>query len=431
MHQHGSGLSRVLRRLTRAWNRRGLESARRRARPVISRTARLTGAAVIAYLVAQALFPGTQPLTGPLTALLVVQGTLYSTLTAGMRRVASVVAGVLVAVLVSSVVGLTWWSLGAVIAAALLVGHFLRLGEHVLEAPISAMLILGVGSLAGSAAASRIGETLVGAGVGVLVNVLLPPTLRLSSAGAWVERVAIEAAAVIDRVCEELPAGVSRQQALGWLEGFRGMSRYVEGADRAINDAAVSRRLNPRAVGLPNTEPLLRSGLDALEHSTVALRALFRSLADGVPEADGSSGSHHGPSGYDEELREAFAVLLGELAACIRAFGAMVRAEGEATGPISETALATTLDAVREARAMLTELLLVDAREEPDLWLLRGSLLAAVERVLRELDVEERAHQRERWQQQEADRSRITHAMARLRVTSRQIADRPRRHPRR
>jgi hypothetical protein len=397
---------------------------------VFSRTLRLTGAAVLAYLLAQALFPGTQPLTGPLTALLVVQGTLYSTLTAGMRRVASVVAGVLVAVLVSSVVGLTWWSLGAVIAASLLIGHFMRLGEHLLEVPISAMLVLGVGSLAGSAAAFRIGETLVGAGVGVLVNVLLPPTLRSASAGAWVERVAIEAAAVIDRVAEELPAGVSRQQAFGWLEDFRGLSRDVERADRAVNEAAVSRRLNPRAVGTSNPGPLLRSGLDALEHSTVALRALFRSLADGVDEAEGTSSSYQEHSGYDAELREAFAVLLGELAACIRAFGVMVRAEAEATGPAPETALATTLDAVREARALLTELLLVDAHEEPDLWLLRGSLLAAVERVLRELDVRERAHRRQRWQQQEADRSRITLAMARLRDTSRQIADRPRRRPR-
>jgi len=398
---------------------------------VFSRTLRLTGAAVLAYLVAQALFPDTQPLTGPLTALLVVQGTLFSTLTAGIRRVASVVAGVLVAVLLATVVGLTWWSLGTVIAAALLVGHLMRLEEHLLEVPISAMLVLGVGSLAGPAAASRIGETLVGAGVGVLVNVLLPPKVRLGSAGALVERVALEAAALIDRVSEELPAGVSRQQAVGWLEDFRGMPRYVERADRAVREAAVSRRLNPRALGAPNTQPLLRSGLDSLEHCTVALRALFRSLADGVHEAEGSSGSHHGTDGYDVELREAFAVLLGELAACLRAFGAMVRAEGEATGPIPETSLATTLDAVREARAMLTELLLVDAREEPDLWLLRGSLLAAVERVLRELDVEERAHQRRRWQQQEAERSRITLAMARLRDTSRQIADRPRRHPRR
>jgi Aromatic acid exporter family member 1 len=361
----------------------------------------------------------------------VVQGTLFSTLTAGIRRVVSVVAGVLVAALLSSVVGLTWWSLGAVIGAALLIGHALRLGEHLLEVPISAMLVLGVGSLAGTAATFRVAETLVGAGVGVLVNVLLPPTLRTGSAGAWVERVAIEAAALINRVAEELPAGVSRQQAMDWLEDFRGMSRNVESADRAVNEAAISRRLNPRAVGTPNTQPLLRSGLDALEHSTVALRALFRSLADGVPEPDGSSPGHHDSHGYDEELREAFAVLLGDLAACVRAFGAMVRAEAEATGPIPETALATTLDAVREARAMLTELLLVDAREEPDLWLLRGSLLAAVERVLRELDVEERAHQRERWQRDEADRSRIALAMARLRDTSRQIADRPRRRLRR
>ena len=40
------------------------------------------------------------------------------------------------------------------------------------------------------------------------------------------------------------------------------------------------------------------------------------------------------------------------------------------------------MEALGETRARLTDLLLVDAREDPDRWLLRGSVLAAVERVL-------------------------------------------------
>ncbi|MCW2807185.1 MAG: rane protein-like protein [Marmoricola sp.] len=137
------------------WRRDGLV--------VVVRTVRLMGAAVVAYLVSSALFPGTQPLTGPLTALLVVQATLFSTLRMGVLRVASVVSGVLVAVFVSDVVGLSWWSLGAVTGAALAIGQLLRLREQLLEVPISAMLILGIPA----AATARVAETLIGAGVGV------------------------------------------------------------------------------------------------------------------------------------------------------------------------------------------------------------------------------------------------------------------------
>ncbi len=404
---------------------------------------RLTGAAVASYVVAKAIFPGTQPLTGPLTALLVVQVTLFSTLTTGLRRVLSVVSGVLVAVVFSSVVGLTWWSLGAVVAASIVIGQLLRLREHLLEVPISAMLVLGVGS-AETAAAARLTETLIGAAVGVLINVVFPPPLRSRDAGEAVERVALEAAGVLERVADELPAGASTEQAAQWLADFRRIQTYVVRADQSVEAAGDSRRLNPRAVGTLDPQPVLRSGLDALEHSTVSLRALFRSIVDGVGE---------GQEGYDEELRGAFAVLLLDLAGCLRAFGALVRAEagggredgvrpdgagdgvrpdgarddvpvdarpGGAQGrlaqpPLAQAPLAEALETLRETRARLTEFLLVDPQQDSDLWELRGSLLAAVARVLAELDVKERSRQRERWLRDAGARSRASQAVLRLR----------------
>lgn len=385
----------VLRSAREVWHRNG--------RAILTRTARLTFAAVLAYVVAVAvLHEPTPPLTGPLTALLVVQATLYSTLNAGFRRLASVVSGVLISVVLTNVMGLTWWSLGIVIALALIVGHLVRLEEHLLEAPISAMLILGVSSTADMAASYRIGETLVGAGVGILVNVLLPQPVRTGSAGAAVEQVATDAATVLDRVGDELPQGASREQAYGWLADFRALSHRVDAADRAIHELAESRRLNPRAVRTADTTPILRSGLDALEHSVVSLRALFRSIADGLAEGE----TDEAEPAYNPELLEAFGGLLHDLAGSLRAFGALVRAEADPTQPGTDTALAEALESLRETRAFLTELLLVDARQDPTLWLLRGSLLAAVERVLRELDLDERRHRREQWEREQAERRR-------------------------
>ena len=48
----------------------------------------------------------------------------------------------LVAVGIATFVGLTWWSLGAVVALSLVIGVVLRLGSGLLEVPISAMLVL-------------------------------------------------------------------------------------------------------------------------------------------------------------------------------------------------------------------------------------------------------------------------------------------------
>ena len=110
---------------------------RRGRRPGL-RTAKTTIAAVLSFVGAQRLGTSPQPVLAPLTALLVVQLTMYETLTSGLQRVASVVAGVLTAVGVATYVGLTWWSLGAVVAASLVIGRLLRLGPQLLEVPISA-----------------------------------------------------------------------------------------------------------------------------------------------------------------------------------------------------------------------------------------------------------------------------------------------------
>ncbi|HYY44060.1 MAG TPA: aromatic acid exporter family protein, partial [Actinomycetota bacterium] len=109
--------------------------------PVIKTTL----AAVMAFLVAHRLGTSQQPLLAPLTAILVVQLTMYETVARAMQRVASVMAGVLIALAIATVVGLTWWTLGLAVGASLVCGRLLRLGPHLVEVPISAMLVLAVG----------------------------------------------------------------------------------------------------------------------------------------------------------------------------------------------------------------------------------------------------------------------------------------------
>jgi hypothetical protein len=58
--------------------------------------------------------------------------------------------------------------------------------------------------------------------------------------------------------------------------------------------------------------------------------------------------------------------------------------------------LAEALAALREARARVSELLLLGPRADPEYWELNVSLLATVERVLRELDLEEYVREREK-----------------------------------
>lgn len=392
---------------------------RERGGKAVERALRLTGAATAAYLVAEQLFPGSRPLLAPLTALLVVQVTLYSTLTSSVQRVTSVVAGVFMALLFSDVFGFAWWSLAAMIAGSILIGQLLRLRDQLLEVPISAMLVLAVGG-AGGPAAGRITETLVGAAVGVLYQILLPGPVQSRSAGEAVESLASDMADQLSRMADELSAGVSVDKAERWLEQTRRLAAQIPRLDRVLVEADESRKLNVRAIGTMDAAPSLRSGLDALEHCTVAFRGLCRAILDQARAAEPGD-----EEGYSLEVREVFAVLLIDLSSAVRSFGRLVRAESETAGTPDEAALASALDTVREARVRLTELLMLNPRSDSAHWELQGTILTSVERVLREIDVEERTRQRNRRLREWQERAPAAQAVDRLRATSRIVVKRP------
>jgi len=249
----------VVRRMRAALFRRG-------RRPGL-RTAKTTLAAVLSFVLAQQLGTSPQPVLAPLTALLVVQLTMYETVASGLQRVASVVAGVLIAVGVASYVGLTWWSLGAVVAASLVIGRLLRLGAHLLEVPISAMLVLAVGGAEG-AALDRVYETLIGAGVGVAVNVVIAAPLYVQPANDALGELAERMAAFLRQLADQLGAGWSRESADRMLNEARRLGDEVDRADRTLARAQDSARFNPRVAQAREALPRLRTGLTGLEIPT-------------------------------------------------------------------------------------------------------------------------------------------------------------------
>ena len=140
----------------RWWRRsvdRQLTRLREGGRAALLWSLRITVAATASYVVALLIFPGTQPLLAPLTAMLVVQVTPVSLLASGLDRVVAVVAGVSLAVAFSVVVPLHWWSLAVLLFVSLTIGQALRLRSNLIEVAISAMLVLGVGTLGAEDAA--------------------------------------------------------------------------------------------------------------------------------------------------------------------------------------------------------------------------------------------------------------------------------------
>lgn len=354
------------------------------------RTLKATAAAVVAYLAATPLSENPRPVLAPLSALLVVQLTLYESLGSGLRRIVSVVAGVLVAVGISSVVGLTWWSLGIAVAGSLVLGRLLRLRGEVTEVPISAMLVLAVGG-AEIAATGRVVETVIGAVVGVVVGAAIAPPLYVRPATDAVEHLAAVAARVLRRVSTEVGETYTREQAERWLDEARGLGRDVLRADRELGRAEASLRLNPRARRRPHAAASLRTGLEALERAAVSLRGVCRSLADLAREAGDEPA-------YDEEVRRALADLLADVADAVEAYGQLVGSEVVGTGPHDER-LRDALGRAWQDRHRLADLLRRQERLREDQWSVHGALTSHVDRLLRDVDSDARAELRRSWPQ--------------------------------
>ncbi len=355
----------------------------RRGRTPGLRTGKTVLAAVASFAIATALHTSDQPILAPLTALLVVQLTMYETLAHGWERILSVTAGVSVAVVFAQVVGLTWWSLGAVVTVSLVAGRLLRLGPHLPEVAISAMLVLAVGG-GEPAAGQRIVETLIGAAVGVLVNLVVAPPLYLQPAGDAIAELAERMSGYATDLAGDLRGAWSRQACDHHLARARQLGSEVARAERALARVEHSARLNPRARPFGHVQPRLRAAITALEHAQVGLRNLSRALLDRTYYLAPDTADQ----AYSVAARDALADALDATAAAVGAVAPI--AAGQPDEQPDATAISDTvaehLGRLERSTHQLAGLLYVDPHADAAAWQQHGALLAALDRLRIEID---------------------------------------------
>ena len=369
------------------------------ARSAVAYVSRLTATATFAYLIALVIPAGTnRPVLAPLTALLVLQASLYQTVRSALRKVLSVTVGVLVAVAVAEFVGFSWWQLALVIGAALCIGRALRLGDDLLEVPISAMLIFSsVGPHA--AATGRMVDTLVGVAAGLAGGLLFAGRPRVQPASSAVGHLAGQVSGLMDQMAHDLAhqssdddtreddlTGAARQ----WLGRARALRDEIDRVDDTLRDAADSVRLNPHRLVAPadaaqatETTVALRSALEALEHAALTLRGLTRSVLDSAGIATKASPIR------DAYTRKRLASVLAKLGEAIRTYGRLVQAM-PADDESLESALTADFDEAHQLQDELADLLKPRPGDggEPSEWPLRGEILTHVDRLRTGLSVE-------------------------------------------
>ncbi|KTS03159.1 membrane protein, partial [Microbacterium testaceum] len=156
-------------------------------------------ATVAAWLVAGWLVQGPPPIFAAIAALLVVQPSINQSLTRAVERSVGVVVGVVIASLLGIALGSPTWVILLSAGVALVIAWALRMSPGATnQVAISAILVLALGTATPNYALDRVLETLIGALVGIIVNVALVPPVLVPPAREKLEVLGRELAAALE-----------------------------------------------------------------------------------------------------------------------------------------------------------------------------------------------------------------------------------------
>jgi uncharacterized membrane protein YccC len=204
-------------------------------------------AVVVAWVVAGLALRIELPIFAAIAALLVVQPSVNQSLGRAIERSVGVVVGVLLAVAATTLFGKQGWLVLVAVAAVLLLAWAFRIASgSANQAAISALLVLAIGVTTPNYALDRVVETVIGGGIGLLINVAIAPPVLLEPAHAAVDRLGRDLADALQRLGEELTAptdAASREELLRRARALRTTSAQ---AKAALDQGDESLLLNPR-----------------------------------------------------------------------------------------------------------------------------------------------------------------------------------------
>jgi uncharacterized membrane protein YgaE (UPF0421/DUF939 family) len=220
----------------------------------------------------------------PLGAILAMAPTVVSSVRGSVQLVIGLTSGIAIAwALVTLDVPMPV-RIALAVAVGTLVAGVPALGAGRDYVPVAALftLILGGGSALGDYSLGYIAQMATGLAVGVAINLLIAPPLRLGDARDAVSQLKHRAADVLDGAAETLAD--SAREHTGTSAGVSDLPALLEQAHSALDTAWESRRINPRARKRPFDSAAARDDVDAMRRIGRSLEDLDRALADGVRE---------------------------------------------------------------------------------------------------------------------------------------------------
>ena len=260
-------------------------------------------ATIAAWLIAGLVFPGQLPVFAAIAALLVVQPSVNQSLSKALERSIGVIAGVVIAVALGLLLGSPSWIVLLAIVVAMLVAWIFRAtpgtGNQV---AISAMLVLALGSSSPEYAIARIGETLIGVVIGIVVNALIVPPVLVAPARRALGLLGAELAACLDRLADALPETQHPARLQELMLEVRLLRPMRDAAEAAIASGEESLTLNPRRSTHRDDLREMRALLERLTPIVTQTIGMTRAYFD---HYDDSIGEERAVIAIAEQLRRA------------------------------------------------------------------------------------------------------------------------------
>ena len=341
-----------------------IASLRASSRGPILQVVKTSVAAVLAWLVCEFALREPLPIFAAIAALLVVQPSVNQSLAKGVERSLGVIAGVLIAAGAGAVFGHATWVVLGVIVVSLLLAWLLKLAPgSANQIPISAMLVLAIGTQQHGYAGLRIAETVIGAVIGLVINALIVPPLLDGPARRAVVALGRAEAATLSAVATALRTPQTRAELETMLAQARTLRPLSDAASESIAKADESLTFNPRAGGH-------RRALDADR----ALHARLSILATRVPPMARALRDRYDPSLADDPIVGSIAV---ELDRASHDLLLLLPREAASARPPEAPPITAELPALTAP--------LVIARPNDENWILVGALLEDLRRVRDEI----------------------------------------------
>jgi len=265
-----------------------VRAPRPETRTDLAQIAKTVLATVAAWWVADDVVGLEQSFLASWVALLTVQATVHRTFWRGAQSVLATALGIVLSYLAVLVLGTNALALGAAVLAGLLLARTPLIRHEGVAVATTAVFVIttGVGDHE-MLLAHRLGDTVIGVLVGLVVNVAIRPPLDDRAAVHRLEQAAAALGALLHRIAEEC-AERREPPTRSWIEETRRIDRLLDVAGEEIDFARESQwaNLRRRHGGRTLDVAATQDRLVRLEEGVAHARSIARVVDGGAVDVD-------------------------------------------------------------------------------------------------------------------------------------------------